>query len=304
MKKLLSYIKLYKKEAILGPLFKLLEASFELIIPLVVAKIIDDGIKNQSVSTIIPLFLLMVLLGIVGLLCSVTAQYFSAKAAVGMSSDIRSDVFKKLQSLSYSEIDDLGTSKMVTILTNDINQVQNGVNLTLRLFLRSPFIVFGAMIMAFTININAAIIFAISIPILAIIVFLIMLCTMPLYKRVQEKLDVVLRKTRENLSGVRVVRAFSREDEEVKEFDILNNDLRKKQSFVGSISGLMNPLTYAVVNSAIILILWIGAKEVDSGIILQGEVIALYNYMSQILVELVKLANLIISLNNTPNFAR
>jgi len=297
MKKLLSYIKLYKKEAILGPLFKLLEASFELIIPLVVAKIIDDGIKNQSVSTIIPLFLLMVLLGIVGLLCSVTAQYFSAKAAVGMSSDIRSDVFKKLQSLSYSEIDDLGTSKMVTILTNDINQVQNGVNLTLRLFLRSPFIVFGAMIMAFTININAAIIFAISIPILAIIVFLIMLCTMPLYKRVQEKLDVVLRKTRENLSGVRVVRAFSREDEEVKEFDILNNDLRKKQSFVGSISGLMNPLTYAVVNSAIILILWIGAKEVDSGIILQGEVIALYNYMSQILVELIKLANLIITMS-------
>lgn len=297
MKKLLSYIKLYKKEAILGPLFKLLEASFELIIPLVVAKIIDDGIKNQSIGTIIPLFLLMVLLGIVGLLCSVTAQYFSAKAAVGMSSDIRSDVFKKLQSLSYSEIDDLGTSKMVTILTNDINQVQNGVNLTLRLFLRSPFIVFGAMIMAFTININAAIIFAISIPILAVIVFVIMLCTMPLYKRVQEKLDVVLRKTRENLSGVRVVRAFSREDEEVKEFDVLNNDLRKRQSFVGSISGLMNPLTYAVVNSAIILILWIGAKEVDSGVILQGEVIALYNYMSQILVELIKLANLIITMS-------
>lgn len=297
MKKLLSYIKLYKKEAILGPLFKLLEASFELIIPLVVAKIIDDGIKNQSIGTIIPLFLVMVLLGIVGLLCSVTAQYFSAKAAVGMSSDIRSDVFKKLQSLSYSEIDDLGTSKMVTILTNDINQVQNGVNLTLRLFLRSPFIVFGAMIMAFTININAAIIFAISIPILAVIVFVIMLCTMPLYKRVQEKLDVVLRKTRENLSGVRVIRAFSREDEEVKEFDVLNNNLRKRQSFVGSISGLMNPLTYAVVNSAIILILWIGAKEVDSGVILQGEVIALYNYMSQILVELIKLANLIITMS-------
>lgn len=297
MWKLIKYIKLYKKEAILGPLFKLLEASFELIIPLVVASIIDNGIKENSIKTIIPLFLLMIGLGIIGLVCSVTAQYFSAKAAVGMSSDIRSDVFKKLQSLSYKEVDNIGTSKMINVLTNDINQVQNGVNLTLRLFLRSPFIVFGAMIMAFTISVKAAIIFAIAIPILAIVVFFIMLFTMPLYKKVQGKLDIVLRRTRENLSGVRVVRAFSRENEEVKDFDLNNIELNKRQRVVGAISGLMNPLTYAIVNSAIIILLWLGAKEVDSGIILQGEVIALYNYMSQILVELVKLANLIITIS-------
>lgn len=297
MWKLIKYIKLYKKEAILGPLFKLLEASFELIIPLVVASIIDNGIKENSIKTIIPLFLLMIGLGIIGLVCSVTAQYFSAKAAVGMSSDIRSDVFKKLQSLSYKEVDNIGTSKMINVLTNDINQVQNGVNLTLRLFLRSPFIVFGAMIMAFTISVKAAIIFAIAIPILAIVVFFIMLFTMPLYKKVQGKLDIALRRTRENLSGVRVVRAFSRENEEVKDFDLNNAELNKRQRVVGAISGLMNPLTYAIVNSAIIILLWVGAKEVDSGIILQGEVIALYNYMSQILVELVKLANLIITIS-------
>lgn len=297
MWKLIKYIKLYKKEAILGPLFKLLEASFELIIPLVVASIIDNGIKENSIKTIIPLFLLMIGLGIIGLVCSVTAQYFSAKAAVGMSSDIRSDVFKKLQSLSYKEVDNIGTSKMINVLTNDINQVQNGVNLTLRLFLRSPFIVFGAMIMAFTISVKAAIIFAIAIPILAVVVFFIMLFTMPLYKKVQGKLDIALRRTRENLSGVRVVRAFSRENEEVKDFDLNNVELNKRQRVVGAISGLMNPLTYAIVNSAIIILLWVGAKEVDSGIILQGEVIALYNYMSQILVELVKLANLIITIS-------
>lgn len=297
MWKLIKYIKLYKKEAILGPLFKLLEASFELIIPLVVASIIYNGIKENSIKTIIPLFLLMIGLGFIGLVCSITAQYFSAKAAVGMSSDIRSDVFKKLQSLSYKEVDNIGTSKMINVLTNDINQVQNGVNLTLRLFLRSPFIVFGAMIMAFTISVKAAIIFAITIPILAIIVFFIMLFTMPLYKKVQGKLDIALRKTRENLSGVRVVRAFSRENEEIKDFDLNNIELNKRQRFVGAISGLMNPLTYAIVNSAIIILLWVGAKEVDSGIILQGEVIALYNYMSQILVELVKLANLIITIS-------
>ena len=297
MWKLIKYIKLYKKEAILGPLFKLLEASFELIIPLVVASIIDNGIKENSIKTIIPLFLLMIGLGIIGLVCSVTAQYFSAKAAVGMSSDIRSDVFKKLQSLSYKEVDNIGTSKMINVLTNDINQVQNGVNLTLRLFLRSPFIVFGAMIMAFTISVKAAIIFAITIPILAVVVFFIMLFTMPLYKKVQGKLDIALRRTRENLSGVRVVRAFSRENEEVKDFDLNNIELNKRQRVVGAISGLMNPLTYAIVNSAIIILLWVGAKEVDSGIILQGEVIALYNYMSQILVELVKLANLIITIS-------
>lgn len=297
MWKLIKYIKLYKKEAILGPLFKLLEASFELIIPLVVASIIDNGIKENSIKTIIPLFLLMIGLGIIGLVCSVTAQYFSAKAAVGMSSDIRSDVFKKLQSLSYKEVDNIGTSKMINVLTNDINQVQNGVNLTLRLFLRSPFIVFGAMIMAFTISVKAAIIFAIAIPILAVVVFFIMLFTMPLYKKVQGKLDIALRRTRENLSGVRVVRAFSRENEEVKDFDLNNIELNKRQRVVGAISGLMNPLTYAIVNSAIIILLWVGAKEVDSGIILQGEVIALYNYMSQILVELVKLANLIITIS-------
>lgn len=297
MWKLIKYIKLYKKEAILGPLFKLLEASFELIIPLVVASIIDNGIKENSIKTIIPLFLLMIGLGIIGLVCSVTAQYFSAKAAVGMSSDIRSDVFKKLQSLSYKEVDNIGTSKMINVLTNDINQVQNGVNLTLRLFLRSPFIVFGAMIMAFTISVKAAIIFAIAIPILAVVVFFIMLFTMPLYKKVQGKLDIALRRTRENLSGVRVVRAFSRENEEVKDFDLNNIELNKRQRVVGAISGLMNPLTYAIVNGAIIILLWVGAKEVDSGIILQGEVIALYNYMSQILVELVKLANLIITIS-------
>lgn len=297
--KLFAYLKEYKKESILGPLFKLLEALFELFIPLVVAAIIDKGIGEENIGIIIPMFIVMVILGLIGLICSVTAQYFSAKAAVGFSKNIRSSLFNKLQSLSYSEIDDLGTSKMITVITNDVNQVQNGVNLTLRLLLRSPFIVFGSMIMALFISPKSALIFIGIICCLSIIVFFIMLITMPMYKKVQENVDVVLRKTRENLSGVRVIRAFSREKEEVEEFDTMNNALNKKQNFVGMISGLMNPLTYSIINIGIIILLQFGAIRVNEGLLTQGEVIALYNYMSQILVELIKFANLIITLSKS-----
>lgn len=295
MKELLKYLKAYKKESILGPLFKLLEASFELLVPIVMAKIIDVGIANRDMGYIGRMCGFMVLLGVIGLLCSVTAQYYAAKASVGMGTGLRHDLFSHIQNLSYTEIDTIGTSTLMTRMTSDINQVQSGVNMALRLFLRSPFIVFGAMVMAFTINRNAALIFAGVIPLLSIVVFGIMLVSIPLYKKVQKKLDAVLGKTKENLEGVRVIRAFNREEEEKRAFGQVSGELVDVQVFVGKISALMNPLTYILINGAIIVLLWAGGKEVDHGIITQGEVVALVNYMSQILVELVKLANLIIT---------
>ena len=297
MKKLIVYLKKYKLQAILGPLFKLLEASFELMIPLIVAEIIDVGIKNGDSGFIIEMVLLIILLGVVGFICSITAQYFSAKAAVGFSTILRSETFKKIQSLSFNEYDELGTSTLITRITNDINQIQNGVNLTLRLFLRSPFIVFGSMIMAFTVDVQSAMIFVVTIPVLAVIVFLILLYTMPLYKKVQTNVDDVVCKTRENLTGVRVIRAFSKEEDENRDFVILNERLKDNQNFVSRISNLMNPLTYAIINISIIVLLSTTSVKVNNNTLTQGEVIALYNYMSQILVELIKLANLIISIS-------
>lgn len=293
---MLSYLKDYKKEAILAPLFKMLEASFELFVPLVVAELIDVGIGNGNHSYIIRMGLLLVLLGIVGLVSAITAQYFSAKAAVGFATKLRHALFSHIQSLSYTELDTIGTNTLITRMTSDINQVQNGVNLTLRLLLRSPFIVFGAMIMAFTVDVKAALVFVVAIPLLAIIVFGIMLISMPLYKKVQAALDKILGRTRENLSGVRVIRAFCQEDKEIVSFTEENNTLSDLQVFVGKISALMNPLTYIVVNGALIVLLYIGAIRVDAAMITQGAVVALVNYMSQILTELVKLANLIIQL--------
>lgn len=297
MKNLLPYLKKYKLEAILGPLFKLLEATFELIVPLIVALIIDEGIKNNNKPFIVGMVLVICTLGLVGYVCSVTAQYFSAKAAVGFSTVLRSKVFEKIQSLSFTEYDELGTGTMITRITNDINQIQTGVNLTLRLFLRSPFIVFGAMIMAFTVDVRSALVFTVAIPVLAVIVFFIILYTMPLYKKVQGKLDNVLVKTRENLTGVRVIRAFALEEKETKDYVSLNKDLEKRQNIVASISNLMNPLTYVIVNMAIVIILWVSGLQVNLGSLKQGEVIAIYNYMSQILIELIKLANLIITIS-------
>lgn len=294
MKKLLVYMKDYKKECILGPLFKLLEASFELLVPLVMAAIIDTGIRNQDKSYIIKMGGVLVLLGIVGLASAITAQYFAAKAAVGFSTKLRYALFEHIQSLSFTEMDTIGTSTLITRMTSDINQVQSGVNMFLRLFLRSPFIVLGAMIMAFTVNVKAAFIFVITIPALAIIIFGIMKLTIPLYKKVQASLDRVLAKTRENLTGVRVIRAFNKQENEIAQFDQENRTLTSWQIFVGRISALTNPLTFIIVNLATAAILWTGAIQVDTGIIRQGELIALVNYMSQILVELVKLANLII----------
>lgn len=297
MKSLLPYLKKYKLETILGPLFKLLEATFELIVPLIVALIIDEGIKNNNKPYIIGMVLVICALGLVGYACSVTAQYFSAKAAVGFSTVLRSKVFEKIQSLSFTEYDELGTGTMITRLTNDINQIQNGINLTLRLFLRSPFIVFGAMIMAFTVDVKSALVFTVAIPMLAVIVFFILLYTMPLYKKVQTKLDKVVMKTRENLTGVRVIRAFALEEKETEDFLNINMDLKKRQNIVTCISNLMNPLTYVIVNVAIVIILWVSGSQVNIGTLEQGEVIAIYNYMSQILVELIKLANLIITIS-------
>lgn len=297
MKKLLKYFKNYKLESILGPLFKLLEASFELFVPLVMARIIDVGIKNQDVGYILRMGGVLVFLGVVGLACSLTAQYFSAKAAVGIGTMLRSDLFRHIHTLSYREIDTVGTSTLVARMTSDINQVQSGINLTLRLFLRSPFIVFGAMIMAFTINVKAALIFAAAIPLLSVVVFGVMLVSMPLYKKVQKQLDQVLLTTRENLLGARVVRAFNRQKDEAEKFDRENGALVRMQVFVGKISALMNPVTYVIINGSIILLIWTGAWQVQEGIITQGEVVALVNYMSQILVELVKLANLIINIS-------
>lgn len=296
LKKLLVHIKQYRKESLLGPLFKLMEALFELFVPLVIASIIDNGISGGDRAHVIRMCLVLVVLGIIGLCFSITAQYFAAKASVGFSKNLRHELFKHIESLSYSEIDQVGNSTLITRMTSDINQIQTGVNLTLRLLLRSPFVVFGAMIMAFTINFKAALIFAVTIPVLSVVVFGIMLWCIPLYKKVQQKLDGVLGKTRENLTGVRVIRAFCKENEEIEEFESRNALLCAAQKFVGRISALMNPVTYVIINLAIIVLIHTGAVQVNSGEISQGDVVALYNYMSQILVELIKLANLIISL--------
>lgn len=296
MKKILKYLKGYEKECILGPLFKLLEATFELFIPLVVANIVDKGIGSGDQGYIFKMCLVMVALGVVGLLMAVSAQYFSAVAAVGFSARLRHAVLEHILGLSYSQIDRLGTSTMVTRMTSDINQVQSGVNLTLRLLLRSPFVVFGAMFMAFTIDFQAALVFAGVIPILCIIVFGIMLITMPMHKRVQAALDGVTSATRQNLAGVRVLRAFCKEESEVASFEDQTQQLTVQQLSAGRISALMNPVTYVVINLAVVILVHVGALKVESGILTQGLVIALYNYMSQILVELIKMANFIITL--------
>jgi len=296
LKKLLKYMKGFGKECVLGPLFKLLEATFELFIPLVVASIVDDGILQGNNSYIVKMCGVMIALGIIGLICAVTAQYFAARAAVGFSARLRHAVLEHILGLSYSQIDQLGTSTMVTRMTSDINQVQNGVNLTLRLLLRSPFVVFGAMIMAFTIDVQAALVFLAVIPLLCLIVFGIMLITMPMHKKVQAALDKVTSATRQNLAGVRVLRAFCKEDAEVAAFREKTADLARKQHKAGGISNLMDPITFVVINLGVIALVKIGAIKVEGGILTQGLVIALYNYMSQILVELVKMANLIISM--------
>lgn len=295
MRKLLVYLKGYKKESVLGPLFKLLEASFELFVPLVIARIVDTGIGAGDYGYVWQMGGVLFLLAAIGLVCSVTAQYFAAKAATGFATSLRHSLFSHIQSLSFTEMDKLGTAAMITRMTSDINQVQSGVNLVLRLFLRSPFIVFGAMIMAFTIDVKAALIFVVTIPLLSIVVFGIMLISIPLYKKVQAGIDRVLGRTRENLTGVRVIRAFGREDEEREAFTEENQGLTSMQMFVGRFSACMNPVTYIIVNAATVVLIWSGAVRVDAGILTQGQVIALVNYMSQILVELVKLANLIIT---------
>lgn len=295
MKKLLIYLKGYEKETVLAPLFKMLEALFELFVPLVMAAVIDVGIGGSDRGYIVRMCLILVALGVIGLTCSITAQYFAAKAATGFSTVLRKELFGHIQSLSYTEMDKIGTSTLMTRMTSDINQVQSGINLVLRLFLRSPFIVFGAMVMAFTVDVKAAFVFVITIPLLSIVVFGIMLLTMPMYRRVQGALDQVLGLTRENLTGVRVIRAFRMEEQEQKHFRQENEYLTDLQKFVGRISGLMNPVTYIIVNGAVIVLLYTGAVRVDAGILTQGQVVALVNYMNQILVELVKLANLIIT---------
>ncbi len=297
MRKLLIYLKDYKKESVLAPLFKMLEAIFELFVPLVMSAVIDVGIKNSDKPYIIRMCLVLVALGLIGLACSITAQYFAAKAACGFATKLRHSLFDHIQSLSFSEMDTIGTSTLITRMTSDINQVQNGVNMTLRLFLRSPFVVFGSMIMAFTINIKAAMIFVVAIPLLSAVVFGIMYMSIPLYKNVQSNLDDVLRITHENLTGSRVIRAFHKEDNEIEQFENSNNSLSKLQIYVGKISALMNPITYTIINIAIVALIWTGAIQVNIGNISQGNVVALVNYMSQILVELVKLANLIVLIN-------
>lgn len=297
MKGLLKYLKNYKLESVLGPLFKLLEASFELLVPLVMAKVIDVGIKSQDTSYILKMGGFLVLLGIIGLASSITAQYFAAKAAAGFGTSLRNDLFAHINKLSYREIDTVGTATLITRMTSDANQVQSGVNMFLRLFLRSPFVVFGAMIMAFTINFRAAMVFVVTIPILSVVIFGIMIVSMPLYRKVQKQLDQVLLTARENLLGVRVIRAFNRQEDEVQRFEEENGLFVRLQVFVGKISALMNPLTYVIINLGIIVLINTGAGRVNQGIISQGQVVALVNYMSQILVELVKLANLIITIS-------
>lgn len=299
MKKLLIYLRDYKKECVLAPLFKMLEASFELIVPLVMAVIIDSGIAKSDKGLVVRMCGVLILLGIIGLVTSITAQYFAAKAAVGFATNLRHALFKHLQSLSFTEIDTLGTSTMITRMTSDVNQAQTGVNMVLRLFLRSPFVVFGAMIMAFTIDVKSALIFVVAIILLSIVVFGIMLINIPMLKDVQKKLDTVLNITRENLSGVRVIRAFCKEEEEVERFTRKNEELTAKQQKSGSFSALMNPLTYVIINLAILYLIWTGALQVHAGVLTKGQVVSLYNYMSQILVELIKLANLIITVNKS-----
>ena len=294
MKRLLSYMKDYRKESILGPLFKMLEASFELLVPLVVASMVDEGIRNRDGGYIMKMGGLLLLLALVGLACSLTAQYFAAKAATGAGTALRNDLYKHIGTLSYAEIDSVGTATLITRMTSDINQVQNGINMTLRLLLRSPFVVFGAMIMAFTVDLRSAMVFVVTIPVLCVVVFGIMLVSMPLYRSVQRQLDKVLLTTRENLMGVRVIRAFNRQESEVGKFEGENDRLVQMQVFVGKISALLNPVTYVIINVAIVAVIWVGGEQVDSGTITQGKVIALVNYMSQILVELIKMANLII----------
>ncbi len=296
MKSLLKYLKDYKKESILAPLFKMLEASFELFIPLVVASIIDAGIENQDKNHILSMGLVMILLGIIGLVCAITAQFFAAKAATGFARKLRFAMFSHIQKLSYSKLDRVGTSTLITRMTSDVNQVQSGVNMFLRLFLRSPFIVIGAMVMAFYVDSKAAVVFAVAIPILSVVVFGIVFANIPLYKKVQSGLDKVTLVTRENLNGIRVIRAFNQEDEQIEDFDEKNKALTGIQLFAGKISALLNPVTYVIINMALIVLLQQGAIRVDSGAISQGDVVALVNYMSQILVELVKLANLIVTL--------
>lgn len=299
MKKLLVYLKDYKKESVLAPLFKLLEASFELIVPLVVASIINVGIEGNDKNYIFKMCAVLVALAAIGFASAVTAQFFAAKAAIGFSTKLRMALFKHIESLSFSEMDTIGTSTLITRMTSDINQVQSGVNMFLRLFLRSPFIVFGAMIMAFTVDVKGALIFAVTIPLLSIIVFGVMLISMPLYKKVQGGLDKILGRTRENLEGARVIRAFNKEQNEVAVFRDENEQLTNMQLLVGKISALMNPLTFIIINCATIVLVYVGARQVDSGVLLKGDVVALVNYMSQILVELVKLANLIILINKS-----
>lgn len=299
MKKIGRFFKGYVRESIAGPFFKLLEATFELLVPLVMASIIDKGIAEGDRPYVIWHGLLMIALGVIGFACTLSAQYFSAKAAVGFSSKLKESVFGHIQTLSFTELDEIGSSTLITRLTSDINQIQSGLNLTLRLFLRSPFIVFGAMIMAFTINVKEALIFAVTIPLLSIVVFGIMLITMPLYKKVQGKLDRVLLLTRENLDGARVLRAFNKEEDELAKFDAEHGELTRLQQFVGRISALMNPITYAIINLATLLLIRNGGNYVFNGEITQGELIALVNYMSQILIELIKLANLIITMTKS-----
>lgn len=299
MRSILNYLRNYKKETILAPLFKMLEACFELLIPIVMANIIDVGIKDGNINYVLKMCLVMVALGIIGLTCSLTAQYFSAKAATGFGTELRRDLFRHITNLSYNEIDGIGTSTLLTRMTSDINQIQTGVNLVLRLFLRSPFIVFGAMIMSFTIDVRSAMTFVVTIPLLSIVVFGIMLVSIPLFKKVQARLDKVTLLTRENLEGARVIRAFNRQEKEMEEFDRSTDDLMGVQLFVGRISAFLNPVTYVIINLATVAIIWIAAGQTDMGIITQGQVVALVNYMSQILVELVKLANLIINITKS-----
>lgn len=295
MKRLLIYLKDYKKECILAPLFKMLEAIFELFVPLVMAAVIDVGIAEGDISYIIKMCMVMVVLGFVGLLCSVTAQYFSAKAAAGFGTKVRHALFSHIQKFSFGSLDKIGTSTLITRMTSDINQAQSGVNMVLRLFLRSPFVVFGAMVMAFTIDVKSALLFVITIPMLSVVVFGVMYVCIPLYKKVQSRLDAVTLHTRENLTGVRVIRAFHLEEKEKEEFQEKNQALAGMQMFAGKISGLMNPVTYVIINGVTAYLLYIGAVQVDGGIITQGEVVALVNYMGQILVELIKFANLIVT---------
>lgn len=295
MKSLLKYLKNYKKESFFAPAFKMLEALFELIVPLVVASIIDNGILKNDSGKIILDAVILIVLAIVGMVASITAQYFAAKAAAGFGREMRNDLFAKIQSLSFSELDNMGTSTFVTIMTNDTTQVQNGVNMVLRLFLRSPFIVFGAMIMAFTVDVKCALVFLVTIPLLSFVVFGIMKYTIPKYREIQNELDSVTQKTRENLTGARVVRAFTSEESEIESFEKQNKLLSHLQKAVGRISAMMNPLTYIIINVAIVVLVYVGAVRVNIGELSQGQVVALYNYMSQILVELIKLANLIIT---------